>query len=217
MISIIQNKKLQTSEVQVWENVLKWGLAQNPELPSDPVNFSNGNFNTLKNTLQQCIPFIRFYNLTSKEFTNKVFPYRKILPEELNEDLLKTFLSLSDSDSKPSEKSKPRTTKDITYQRVELISKWIDRLEISDEMKNSYEFKLLFCGSRDGFTPKKFHEICDGQSRTVTIVKVKDDSSEILGGYNPISWTNSDGSYSTPKGSELGGYNPTVRKEHYKG
>ena len=65
---IIQNDNLQMSEIQVWESVLKWGLVQNPELPSDPTAFSKNNFNTLKNTLQQCIPFIRFYNLSSKEF-----------------------------------------------------------------------------------------------------------------------------------------------------
>jgi hypothetical protein len=68
LISIIQNDNLQMSEVQIWEHVLKWGIAQNPELPSDVTNYSDDNFNTLKNTLQQCIPFIRFYNLTSKEF-----------------------------------------------------------------------------------------------------------------------------------------------------
>ncbi|EXX73159.1 uncharacterized protein OCT59_021033 [Rhizophagus irregularis] len=42
-------------------------------------------------------------------------------------------------------------------------------------------------GSRDGFTPIKFHEICDNQSNTVTIIKVKN-SNEILGGYNPTIW-----------------------------
>jgi hypothetical protein len=62
-------------------------------------------------------------------------------------------------------------------------------LEITDELKNIYEFKLIFRGSRDGFTAKQFHKICDNQSRTVTIIKVKD-SNEILGGYNPIEWKN---------------------------
>jgi len=28
------------SEVQIWEQVLKWGLAKNPELPSDPEDFN---------------------------------------------------------------------------------------------------------------------------------------------------------------------------------
>src|SRR5947207_10640223 len=123
----------------------------------------------------------------------KVLPYKKILPKELHKDLLKTFLLL-DADSRPSGKSKLRITKKsnlknidskiIAFQHAELISKWIDRLETTDEIKNSYEFKLLYRGSRDGSTRKKFHEICDGQSRTVTIVKVKG-SNEILGGYNP--------------------------------
>src|SRR5205085_3397575 len=48
-------------------------------------------------------------------------------------------------------------------------------------------FKLVLRGSRDGFTGIKFHEICDNQSQTVSIIKVKD-SNEILGGYNPIKW-----------------------------
>jgi hypothetical protein len=200
---------LQMDEIQVWEHVLKWGLAQNPELPSDPTSFSKDDFNSLKNTIQHCIPFIKFYNLTSKEFMDRILPYKATLPKELYKGLLKTFLSLSDPNSKPSDKSKPLTIKEvnlktvdskiITYKHVELISKWIDKLEITDEIKNSYEFKLLFRGSRDGFTHKKFHEICDNQSRTVSIFKVKD-SREILGGFNPIEWKSDDG-YSTTKDS----------------
>src|SRR5436853_3918736 len=64
LVSVIQNNNLQMSEAQIWEHVLKWGHAQNPELPSDPTNLSKEDFNILKNTLQQCIPFIKFYNLT---------------------------------------------------------------------------------------------------------------------------------------------------------
>ena len=32
-------------------------------------------------------------------------------------------------------------SKIITSQHTELISKWVDRLEITDEVKNIYEFK----------------------------------------------------------------------------
>jgi hypothetical protein len=194
MISLIQNDNLQMHEVQVWKHVLKWGLAQNPELSSDSISLSKDDLNILKNTLQQCVPFIRFHNLTSKEFLYNVFPYREILPEELYIDLLKCFL---DCDNK-SNKSKPRATKKfsiknidsniITDQHAELISKWIDGSEIrADGMKNLYEFKLIFRGSCDGFSPGYFHESCDNQSRTVTIIKVKE-SDEILGGYNPSVW-----------------------------
>ena len=40
LVSVIQNDNLQMSKNQVWEHVLKWGHAQNPELPSDPASFS---------------------------------------------------------------------------------------------------------------------------------------------------------------------------------
>ena len=168
LITLIQSDNLQMSELQIWKYVLKWGLAQHPELSSDPTNLSKDDFNALKNTLQKCVPFIRFYNLTSREFLENVFPYREILPEELYTDLLKCFL---DSDNKPINKSKPRATKKyslknidsniITGQHAELISRWIDKLELTDEIKNSYEFKLIFRGSRDGFDSEEFHEVCD--------------------------------------------------------
>ncbi|POG54462.1 hypothetical protein GLOIN_2v1740036 [Rhizophagus irregularis DAOM 181602=DAOM 197198] len=91
--------------------LLKWGLAQNPELSSDPSNYSIDDFNSLKNTLQQCIPFIRFYNLTSKEFSDNILPYKEILSEELFTDLLRSFLNLH-PDSKVNHKSKPRIAKE---------------------------------------------------------------------------------------------------------
>ncbi|EXX78497.1 uncharacterized protein OCT59_020968 [Rhizophagus irregularis] len=203
LISLIQNENLQMSEVQVWENVLKWGHAQNPELSSDPASLSKDDFNVLKNTLQHCIPFIRFYNLTSKEISDTVIPYRDILPKELYVDLLSTLLNLH-PDSMSIIKSKPRKSINvdsniITFKHAELILKWIDKLSITDKLTSSYEFKLILRGTRDGFAPSKFHEICDGQSRTVSVIKVND-SNEILGGYNPIEWK-SECSYSVTKDS----------------
>ncbi|GES96311.1 BTB/POZ protein [Rhizophagus clarus] len=101
LISIIQCNNLRISEVEVWDYVLKWGLAQNPELSSNPSNYTKENFIALKNTLQRCIPYIRFYNLSSNEFTNKVLPYKKIIPKEIYKDLLKYFLESGSKQSKP--------------------------------------------------------------------------------------------------------------------
>uniref|UniRef100_U9UUL9 BTB domain-containing protein n=1 Tax=Rhizophagus irregularis (strain DAOM 181602 / DAOM 197198 / MUCL 43194) TaxID=747089 RepID=U9UUL9_RHIID len=110
-ISIIQNDNLQMDVVQIWKNVLKWGLAQNPELSSEPLSYSKDDFNNLRNTLEQCIPFIKFYDLTSKEFSDNILPYRKIIPEELYLDLLQSFLNLH-PDSKLNI-SKPHMVKEI--------------------------------------------------------------------------------------------------------
>jgi hypothetical protein len=119
---------------QVWEHVLKWGISQNPGLPSDPSNYSKDDFNTLKKTLQQFIPFIKFFNLNHKEFLNKVYPYKKIIPKDLRENLIKHFID--QPNNKPESKiitkeinSKSIDSRIITFQHAELISKWIDRLE----------------------------------------------------------------------------------------
>ncbi|CAB4403740.1 unnamed protein product [Rhizophagus irregularis] len=192
VISLIQHENFQKNVIQVWEHLLKWGIAQNPELPSDPSNYSKNDLNTLRDTLQQCTRFIKFFNLNHKEFLDNVYPYKKVLPKDLRENLIKHFIN------QPDNKPEPKITKEIdskntmdskiiTIQHAELISKWIDKLEITDEIKNPYEFKLILRGSRDGFSPRKFHEICDNQSHTISIIKVED-SNEILGGYNPIIW-----------------------------
>ncbi|GES83730.1 carbohydrate-binding module family 13 protein [Rhizophagus clarus] len=207
LISLVQHDKIQMSEVRVWEHVLKWGIAQNPGLSSNRSSYSNDDFNTLKNTLKHCITYIKFTEFPPKEFLSKVYPYKEIIPEELYENSIKYFLdndckSRSERQTVKETRLKGIDSKIITIQHVELISKWIDRLEITDELKNSYEFKLIFRGSRDGFTAEQFHEICDNQSRTVTVFKVKG-SDEILGGYNPIEWKNDYylGSYGKTKDS----------------
>ncbi|CAB4419745.1 unnamed protein product [Rhizophagus irregularis] len=206
LVKLIQNDKLQMSKIQVWEYALKWGHAQNPELPSDLKKFSKKDFKTLKNSLQRCIQFIKFYNLTSEEFSEKILPYKKIFPKELYEDLSKYFSNL---DKKSIKEPEPYVIKDvkedclknidskiITFQHAELILKWINTNNSNmntniNAFTNTNMFKLLLRGTRDGFTPEKFHEICNNKSHTVTIIKVKG-SNEILGGYNPNTWKSND-------------------------
>src|SRR5205823_2210486 len=79
---------------------------------------------------------------------------------------------------------------------VSIISRWIDKVDVNfnfshlRELHLPYKFELLLRGSQDGFTPKKFHELCDGIHNTVTFIKVKG-TEEILGGYNPLKWESS--------------------------
>jgi len=85
----------------------------------------------------------------------------------------------------------------INFNIVSTVSKWVNELDNNNKFAYfrqsylPYRFKLLLRGSRDGFTPKKFHELCDGISSTVTFIKVKG-TEEILNGYNPLKWESSD-------------------------
>ncbi len=186
-------------EVEVWEHVLKWGLAQNPKLVLDPATWTDDDFKTMENTLQHCLPLVRFFSLSSKEISQKVRPYKKLLKHQLYEDLVNSYM---DPDSEPNEDVLfPRNiqidgiidSKIVNLKIASLISKWIDKVDINSKFSHlrelylPYKFELLLRGSRDGFTSKKFHTLCDNKPNTVTFVKVKG-TEEILGGYNPLIW-----------------------------
>src|SRR5436305_3631003 len=201
LVQIIKRDNLQMKEVEIWEHVLKWGLAQNPTLIPDPDTWSDDDFKTMENTLKHFLPSIRFFSLSSKEFLQKVDPYRKC---QLYKELKTSYL---DPDSEPSENNLlPRIIKFdgiidskiiSNLNIVSTISRWIDKVDVNNkysylrELYLPYRFELLFRGSRDGFTPKKFHELCDNKHDTVTFIKVKK-AKEILGGYNPLIWKSSD-------------------------
>ncbi|PKK60934.1 BTB-domain-containing protein [Rhizophagus irregularis] len=88
---------------------------------------------------------------------------------------------------------------------ISTISRRIDKIGNNNkfdhlrELYLPYKFRLLLRGSRDGFTPKKFHELCNNKLYTVTFIKVKG-TEEILGGYNPLKWESS-GGYNKAKDS----------------
>ncbi|EXX77703.1 uncharacterized protein OCT59_029343 [Rhizophagus irregularis] len=207
LVSLIKRDDLQMKEIEVWENVLKWGLAKNQTIVSKPLDkWTDDDFKTIKNTLQHCIPLIRFYSLSPKDFLCKIYPYKKLLDQQLFESLLSSYMN---PDSEPSDNNilLPRNikideiidTKIVNLNIISIIFRWINNVDYNSkysylrELYLPYKFKLILRGSRDGFTPTKFHELCDNKSNTITFIKVKG-TDEILGGYNPLTWTPS-GSY----------------------
>ncbi|RIB22068.1 hypothetical protein C2G38_1031375 [Gigaspora rosea] len=80
----------------------------------------------------------------------------------------------------------------ITDEHFAEISSWIDRRPSKyDITEIPYKFNLLLRGSRDGFTCEIFHRLCDNIPGTVAIIK-DNGANEILGGYNPLVWTDND-------------------------
>jgi hypothetical protein len=212
LVSLIKRDELQMKEIEIWEHVLKWGLEKNSTLLPDPTTWSDDDFKMMKNTLQHCLPLIRFFSLSSDLLVQKIRPYKKLLDDQLYEDLVNSYL---DSNSKPNNDILlPRyknidgiiDSKIINLNIASLISRWIDndtksKFAYARELYLPYEFKLLLRGSKDGFTPKKFHELCDDIPHTVTFIKVKE-TEEIIGGYNPLKWkSHSDGKYGETKDS----------------
>ncbi|RHZ89662.1 hypothetical protein Glove_13g215 [Diversispora epigaea] len=194
LVSIIQRNDLQLEESKIWDYIIQWGISQNKTLSS---NADGKDFQILKNTLQQCLPHIRYFQISNENIMEKVFPYRQILDENLWADILKHSMSLTVT----STILPPReifitncgytfqiTSPIINIEQATEIASWIDRKDITYEINNNpYEFKLLLRGSRDGFESNVFRNLCDRKKNVVIVAKVKD-TDEIIGGYNPIGW-----------------------------
>src|SRR6266496_707886 len=88
----------------------------------------------MKNTLQDFLPLIRLFSLSSKDFLQKVRPYKKLLKRQLYENLLSSHL---DPDSEPTDIIPlPRSikieriidSKIVNLDIVSTVSRWIDKI-----------------------------------------------------------------------------------------
>src|SRR5436190_18880098 len=99
---------------------------------SDPHSWSDEDFKTMENTLQHCLPLVRFFSLSSKEFSQKVRPYKKLLIRQFYEDLSNSHLDpdseLTDNISLPRNIKIDRIidSKIVNLNIVSIISRWID-------------------------------------------------------------------------------------------
>ncbi|GET03240.1 kinase-like domain-containing protein [Rhizophagus clarus] len=94
-----------------------------------------------------------FFNLNSKEYLHKVYPYKKIIPKDLRENLFKHFLD------QPNNNSEPKTTKEIDSiaTKQENLSAEKDFSIIVDEI-NDFIYKLLNKGIDRKFEKQKVIE-----------------------------------------------------------
>ncbi|GBB83275.1 hypothetical protein RclHR1_01000031 [Rhizophagus clarus] len=92
LVELLKSHKLKIDEFEIWNRVLKWGLAKHPTLKPDPKAWSPNEVEAFSKTLKDILPLVRFFQLSSDQFTNHVRPYRKILSEELYEELISYYM-----------------------------------------------------------------------------------------------------------------------------
>ena len=61
----------------------------------------------------------------------------------------------------------------------------------------NFKIRLLFRGSKNGFTNEKFHALCDNQGPLLVLVKTGKDI--LIGGFSSIPWKYSGGFTLDPK------------------
>ncbi|CAB4399483.1 unnamed protein product [Rhizophagus irregularis] len=201
LLGLLDRDDMTMDEIELWNNLIRWGIAQNSELNGKNVTNLNSwnkeDFLTLKSTLDPFISHIRYFNISSKDFYNKVWPFKTVLPEALFENIV----SFHFADVQPENKLPPRYGKlpvdsiIIKPKYAAILANWTQRKDTNVRiLKNEYTFNLIYRGSRDGFDTDTMRSKCNGQGATILVIKVKENGF-IVGGYNPFNWNYYNGDY----------------------
>ncbi|KAF2072806.1 hypothetical protein CYY_005880 [Polysphondylium violaceum] len=100
---------------------------------------------------------------------------------------------LRDGSNEIPESIKNQVKKEMVYYQIGFLDSQIGNLDtfkiINDwiDSTKQFKFELLYRASENEFEASTFHEKCDGQGATITLIKTTDGN--IFGGYNSQSWT----------------------------
>ncbi|EXX77865.1 BTB/POZ domain-containing protein [Rhizophagus irregularis DAOM 181602=DAOM 197198] len=192
LLEIILNRDdLNLIEIKIWENLIKWGLAQEKTLNEDVSKWNQDNFNTFEKIIHKFIPLIRFYDISSEDYFYKVRPLEKILPKEIKGEILKFYMIPGYTPNNILLRNSVDSVL-INTKHTLLFANWIDR----KKGKVNYKLILLYRASRDGNSAEEFHTRCDNKGATIVVVKIEN-SEQIVGGYNSLLWNSSGENMST--------------------
>ncbi|CAB4444538.1 unnamed protein product [Rhizophagus irregularis] len=185
---LLKRDDLLSDEIDIWNNLLKWGLAQHSNISQDVTKWNKEQITMMERTLHRFIPLIRFYDISSEDFFYKVLPYKELLSDQLvykvQEFHMVANKKLNVDIQPPRLKSVDSVL--INSRHFALFASWISKENITIKY-NPYKFNLLYRGSRDGMTVEEFHSKCDNKGASILVIKIKN-SNYIVGGYNPVNW-----------------------------
>ncbi|EXX51710.1 hypothetical protein GLOIN_2v1534689 [Rhizophagus irregularis DAOM 181602=DAOM 197198] len=191
IIMVLQRDDLNMEEIDIWDSIIRWLFVHNLKFDDDNFKLSSEDIANFKNTTKEFIPLIRFYDISREDFYLKVYPYKDLLPKDLIHDVLRYHMV---PDSTPMLNFKPsrgRKHKSILIDNNVFMrfAKWIDKTNEDYTKKTMpYRFELLLRGTRDGFGSAKFHQLCDDKGATISFSRVSNNQNQIIGGYNPLNW-----------------------------
>jgi hypothetical protein len=193
LYNLLRRNDLQIDEIDIWDCLIKWGIGQTPGFGirnSDRTRWNKKNYEALKKTLNHFIPLIRFVEISSNDYFDKVRPYKAIIPDRIYEEIEEFYFkgTLPKKTTLP-----PRTgmikmieSNIIKPKLTFMITNWIERKDSyynRNKKDNFYNFNLIYRKSRDG--NNIIRNRCIGQG--AVLIKTKF-SGKIFGGYNPIGW-----------------------------
>jgi hypothetical protein len=183
---VLEREDLLIKEIVAWDHLIKWGIEQTLGLGSENCGknkWNNEDYEALKETLDELIPLIRFADITSDDFNDKIKPYKVIIPNQIYEEIEEFY----NKGTLPKKTTLPLRigkfdSKIIKPKLAKIIFKWINK---DDFWVSRYNFKLIYRGSIDGISTQSFKNKCKGQRECFVLVKVKQ-TNKIFGGYSSI-------------------------------
>ncbi|CAB4431957.1 unnamed protein product [Rhizophagus irregularis] len=134
----------QIKEIVVWDHLIIWGIEQTPglgRLNCDRNKWNNEDYEALKETLDEFIPLIRFTNIITDDFNDKIEPYKDIIPNQIYKEIEEFY----DKGTTPKIILPPRIekfdSKIIKPKLAKIILKWINK---EDLWISRYKFNTIY-------------------------------------------------------------------------
>ncbi|GBC38254.2 uncharacterized protein OCT59_005992 [Rhizophagus irregularis] len=156
LYELLERNDFLIEEVIVWDYLIKWGIEQTHGLGnknSDRIKWNDENYEALKETLSQFIPLIRFSEISSVDFYDKVYPFKAVIPNHIYEEVFEFYMKGTNKFTLP-----PRIgtinieSKIIKPELAYIIANWIegkDAKAIRRRNDLQYKLDLLYRSSRD--------------------------------------------------------------------
>ncbi|CAG8523101.1 7312_t:CDS:2, partial [Paraglomus brasilianum] len=182
LLYILTCDNLCLEEGQIWDYLIKWAIANTQNIRNNVSEWSYRDFVAIRRTLNRSLPLIRYSQISLTHLQEKVKPYEKIFYK--NPQVTELFRHLSEVPYQLPEHenllvpSRPLDSNIISNSQASLIALWIagktltEGMSLRGLMPMSYRFKLLYRGSRDGFSAKTFHSRCDNKGPTIVVVRI---------------------------------------------
>ncbi|CAG8439943.1 7025_t:CDS:2 [Funneliformis mosseae] len=159
-------------------------------------DWNKKDFLALKNTLNQFIKHIRFFEISSNDFHSKIWPFRKVIPKSLFEDIVSFHMSNTESTQNklaPRYNKIPIDSMIIKPKHAAILANWIQRKDSNARIPKDidFTFNLIYRGSRDGYDINNIRSMCNGQGACILFIKIEENET-LIGGYNPIGWKYND-------------------------
>ena len=69
LIQLLKCDDLNLEEIEIWKYLIKWGIENTDSILNDDITkWTSTDFMNLENTLRNCIPHIRFYNMLPHDY-----------------------------------------------------------------------------------------------------------------------------------------------------